>query len=84
MISSSNGPIWFGVLWTLGALAITIFHGVNAFTDRGIAVEEIQFDGKTPVASASERLADIELMRNKGIITQAEYDKKRAEIIAKI
>lgn len=84
MISSNGGPGWFGIVWTLGALGMTIFHGVNAFTDRGIAVEEIQFDSKDSSKSASERLAEIEEMKNRGIISQAEYNQKRAEIIAKI
>lgn len=83
-ISSSNGPIWFGILWTLGALGITIFHGINVFTDRGIAVEEIQFESKTPAATASERLAEIQELKDKGVISQSEYDQKRAEIISKI
>ena len=34
----------FGLLWTIIALIITVFHGMNVFTDKGIPTHEITIE----------------------------------------
>lgn len=60
-----------GVMFIVGAL---VFPAVSTAVDKLLS----------PQASASDRLAEVEKMRDKGLLTQIEYDQKRAEIIAKI
>ena len=43
---SIGGPaLWFTLLWTVVSASITLFHALNAFSKRGVAFEEVQFDG---------------------------------------
>jgi hypothetical protein len=81
----SGGPIWFGLIWTIGALCLGIFNGYNAFSERGIAIEEIQFDNISKTQkSLSKRMQDLEQLRSQRLISESEYQTKRKEIISKI
>lgn len=78
----------FGIVWTMVAVAIALFHGVNAFSDRGIATTEIDVDGLPGIAqqakqglSFDERLRKLEELRRDGLITESEYDEKRREVM---
>lgn len=84
-MAETNGPVWFGVLWTLLALCGVFFHGCNAFSERGIATEEIQFE-HSPEAQkpALQRMKELEALREQGVISDQEYQLKRREIIAKL
>ncbi len=43
----------FGILWTSIAAAIAIFHAINVFSDRGVAITNIDVDGPLdPVGTA--------------------------------
>lgn len=35
---------WFGYLWTFMAFAVTIMHGINVFSHKGIATSRIEVD----------------------------------------
>jgi hypothetical protein len=81
------GP--FGIFWTLVAAAIAVFHGVNVFSDRGIATTEIDVDGLPTTAHQSkqelsfdERLRKLDELRREGLITESEYSEKRREVMA--
>ena len=48
----------FGILWTLVAAGITVFHGMNVFSDKGlptheIVIEEDELEGPADGASVS-------------------------------
>ena len=88
------GP--FGFIWTLVAVIITVIHGVNAFSDKGIASHEITIEDelnetfnrnqnhveyrKTP----EERMNELQSLLDKGMITQEEYQRKRSQILEEI
>jgi len=78
----------FGVVWTLVAVFITIYHGVNAFSARGVAQEVVEFESpdSSPDAppfpkSTEQRLADLEGLKQKGLITPEEYEQQRKRIL---
>ena len=69
----------FGIAWTLMAVIITITNAVNAFTDKGVTSHEIIIDdGEESIES---RLRAAEELYNAGMITEAEYEEKRKEIL---
>lgn len=75
----------FGVLWTLGAAAITALHGYNAFSKRGVALYEVEGDLK--VRGAGEppdfeaKLRKLEELKKDGLVSGEEFARKRAEIM---
>ena len=80
----------FGIVWTLIAVGITIYHGINAFTGRGIATEVVDFDtdlrnegggeSRRPL-SVEERHERLESMRRRGMINDGEYGEQRERIL---
>jgi hypothetical protein len=82
---------FFAVLWTLVALAIAIYHAVNLFSERGVAQEVVDFDTSTqpgPRSSASEspeqRLARLDGLKTKGLVSDKEYEEQRKRILDEI
>jgi hypothetical protein len=79
----------FGIFWTLVAVAITGFHAMNVFSDRGIAMTEIEVVGETSQPKADdempfdERLRRLVQLRVDELITEEEYRRKRDELMAK-
>ena len=86
------GP--FGVFWTVIAIVITVMHGKNAFTEKGIATHEIIIEDTTTTTINNEnrefesdtkkRLEEIKYLYDSGFITKEEYDDKRKKIINNI
>ena len=76
----------FGVLWTLGALAAAIVNFYNAFSERGIASEIVEMPDEKPLNSGDveTRLGRLEELRKKSLVTAAEYQKRREEILREI
>ena len=74
---------WFGYLWTFMALAITVMHGINTFSSKGIATSRIEVDDMDAHAKSSveERLQEVESLYNKGLINKEEYERKRKDIL---
>lgn len=85
---------FFGVVWTLFALGITIINGINAFSDKGMISREIIIDEENKLHSDSrqlqqkesvqERLKLVERLYAEGSITKEEYDQKRKKILDEI
>lgn len=75
----------FGIIWTLGALTITILHGINVFTEKGTAYYQIDIeegkDSKESELNFDEKLHKLERLKEEGLINQDEYDLKRTEIL---
>lgn len=80
---------WFGVVWTLLALGITIGHAVNFFGNRGVS----SWDVEIPQPEQSElhngqledfetRLRRLERLRDDGLISEEEYQQKRSEMLS--
>ncbi|MGE5701328.1 MAG: SHOCT domain-containing protein [Clostridia bacterium] len=77
---------WFGVLWTLGAVAITGFNAYNVFSQKGASFYEIDVETagseQSPGGDDFEtKLRKIERLRQEGLLTQEEYQRKREEIL---
>jgi len=77
----------FGVLWTLVAAGITVFHAVNVFSQAGVADREIIVDQEPPPAADDqlpfdERLRRLEQIRKEGLLSDDEYRRKRAELLS--
>lgn len=87
----------FGLIWTLFAVIITIIHGINAFSDKGIPSHEIviedNFGYKEPRSNQTiyekertteDRLKELQRLYQDGLITEAEYQKKRTQILKEL
>ena len=80
----------FGVLWTLIAVAITGYHAVNLFSERGVAHEVVEFDatesetfqGSAPSTESTEqRLGKLDSLKRKGLLRDEEYEEQRKSIL---
>ena len=80
---------WFGIIWTLIALGITIGHAVNFFGKRGISEWDVEVQtseqrvtnrGPEP-ENFESRLRRLERLKAEGLITEDEYLQKRSEIL---
>lgn len=83
----------FGLLWTGIAVVITVSHGLNAFTDKGVSSHEViveeelrknQREEEEGVGDVAERLTRISSLYQDGLITVQEYEAKRKEILERI
>ena len=80
---------WFGVVWTIFAVAVAIVNGIAAFSGSGVTSHEIIIDdgpsepaisGKDP----AERLETLRDLYDRRLITEEEYQKRRAEILSEL
>lgn len=69
----------FGLLWTGVAAAICVTHGINLFSKKGVATHEVIVDDGD--ASVAQRLEEVHALYEQGLITQAEYEAKRKELL---
>ena len=67
------------LLWTGVAVAICVMHGINLFSKKGIATHEAIVDDAD--ASMAQRLEEVRALYEQGLITQAEYEAKRKELL---
>jgi len=74
----------FGVIWCGVVLAMIIFYGINAFTEQGVATEEIEFESGSETISFDEKLTRLELLRDKKLISEREYQQKRRELMRQL
>ena len=97
MVVPTFGP--FGLLWTGVAVAITVINGLNAFGKKGVPTMEIYSEEEDEAPSptredhdhipstaldAKERLEQLESLKTAGLITQAEYEEKRRDILSRL
>lgn len=73
------GP--FGILWTAAAAWITYSHYKNGFTEEGMPTKEIIIEDTGDANDIESRLKQLESLYNKGLISTAEYENKRKEIL---
>ena len=78
-LGSSLWPTLFLAVWTLGAIAITLFHAVNVFRREGIAIGSIQSEG-----AEFDSLTELQRLQDGGLISQDEFDTKKAEILRRL
>ena len=69
---------------------MTITQAINAFSDKGIATHEIVIDDEYEdkadheKKSLEERMQELQVLYDKGLITSAEYESKRKNILDEI
>jgi hypothetical protein len=80
----------FVLIWILVAFGTAAYYGYNAFSERGVSMLDIEPPAAppvsppsraTPAADFDERLRKLEGLRRDSVITDAEYETKRAEIL---
>ena len=76
----------FGVLWTLIALAMTVYQfamaaGKVSAGSWSIEEEDEGRDGAPGGKSAQDRLTELQNLYDRRLITQEEYEAKRQEIL---
>lgn len=84
------GP--FGIFWTIIAIGITVMHGKNAFTEKGVASHEIYIEDTATInnenhefeSDTKKRLEEIKYLYDGGFMTKEEYEDKRKNIINSI
>jgi hypothetical protein len=97
-VSTGPGMSAFLLLWVLVTGAGAIYYGYDLVSDRGVSEWEIHATDRpwpppvpredrsaTSVPNAGafdERLRRLEGLRADGLITEAEYERKRTEILA--
>ena len=74
----------FGLIWTLGALAITVMNGYQAFGKKYVGPEihiEDEEPTRTSADSIEERLQALRNLYDRSLITEEEYEAKKQEIL---
>jgi len=89
-------PAPFMMLWLMIAGGAAVFYGYNYFSEQGASVMEVDLDlpsrpspaspntSSTPPAASgdfADRLRKLEQLRDDRLITEQEYQQKRAEIL---
>jgi hypothetical protein len=78
----------FGVVWTLVALGGVIYSAVNTFSERGISTEVVDFEGdldkQKDEVSVESRLQTLESLKQKGLVSEQEYNQQREKILKEL
>ena len=75
----------FLVVWFVGLVGIIIYHVLNATRAKGVPTQIIESDdGDAVPQSATERLQELEELRSRKLISDAEYETKRQEIVKQL
>ena len=78
------GVAAFLALWVLVVVSIVGYHIRNATSDRGVPHTQVDFTAHhdaPPAADFADRLRELEKLRQDGLITEDEYQRKRDEIM---
>lgn len=76
---------WFGIVWTALAAVITVANVYAAFGGKyGRSQIEIEDDDAPHKSDAQARLEELRTLYDQRLITEEEYEKKRAEIIERL
>jgi hypothetical protein len=71
----------FGFLWTAGAGAIAVFYAYNFFSRTGISAYRIDVDSPDNIEDLDANLRKLAKLKEDGLISDREYEQKRAEIM---
>lgn len=76
----------FGVVWTLVAVAITGYHAVNVFSNKGVSTYEVDIQENNTMHSSEpenfeEKLRQLHRLKEDRIISEEEYEKKKTELL---
>ncbi|MCJ7675023.1 MAG: SHOCT domain-containing protein [Sedimentisphaerales bacterium] len=86
LVIPAIGP--FGVFWTLAAFAITVYYGINVFSEHGVSHQVVEFEGDlksdSKESDVETRLEKLESLKQKGLLTDAEYKDQRERILKEL
>ena len=68
--------------WVGGVLSMIVYHVINIKRARGLSVIDIEADLSTAKKDPMQKLRDQEALKKDQLITAAEYESKRREIIS--
>lgn len=75
----------FGIFWTIMAMVIAGMHAYNYFSDKGVASWEMDVEASPQVSNREEdfetKLRKLNRLKEDGLITESEFEKKRADIM---
>ncbi len=71
----------FGLFWTAMAGVITLFSAFNFFSRRGLSAYDIDVDSSGNLEDIEANLQKLAKLKEDGLISDAEYGQKRAEIM---
>jgi len=72
----------FLVAWVLAAIGGIIYHLLNATRPKGVPTQIIESDGECAASnSTADRLQELEDLRSRKLISDAEYATKRQQIL---
>lgn len=86
LMKESGGPVWFGVIWTLLAVSGALIGAYNLFSEEGIATDEFSYTSERlpRTKGIQSRLRELNELKAQGLISDAEYQSKRSELLGKI
>ena len=74
----------FMIFWFVGVTGIIIYHVINATRRGGAPTTIIESEEDEPPASTANRLQELENLHHQKLISDAEYEMKRQEILKSI
>ena len=76
----------FIIFWLICLVGIIIYHLRNALSDDAPPVEIVDYDMPTASSppSAANQLRELEQLKRENLISQAEYEQKRKEIMNRL
>jgi len=88
IFSSKNTPpfvILFFILWIGISISITVFHGANVFSKKGVSIVDmdVKTDGQEnrETNDFEEKLRKLNALKKDSLIDEDEFKKKRQEIM---
>lgn len=81
----------FAILWVIVTFGMAAFYGYNALSDRGVSLVDIDPTTRPSRPAGGDgggqpdfetRLRKLDSLRRDGLITDSEYQEKRAAILA--
>ena len=70
----------FGVIWTLMAIAITGYHAINVFSNKGVSTYQVDIQDNN-LEDYESKLRQLHRLKEDRIISEEEYQKKKEEIL---
>ena len=74
----------FMVVWFVALIGIMIYHGANAFGKKGIPTTIIEAEDSNENTPPRDRLQQLEDLKQRNLISEAEFQAKRQEILTKL
>jgi hypothetical protein len=71
----------FGLLWTAVAGVIALFYAYNLFSRRGLSAYEVDVQSPGSVDDLDASLRKLARLKDDGLLSEQDYEQKRAEVM---